>query len=134
MSLCATGTPVSGPPLPAAISASAAAASRSVLSASTVMKALSVPLSAAMRSRYCCATSRLETCLAASCAASAERDVSDMLAALLDDFGHEIQTVLHRRGDGLEGDVAVCFGHGVVAQALVDLLRVGHRGDPAGID
>src|SRR5574340_40521 len=78
MSLCAIGTPASGPALPEAMRASAAAASASVLPASTVMKAFSDGFSAAMRSRYCWASSRLETCLAASCAASAERDVSDM--------------------------------------------------------
>jgi len=51
MSLWAIGTPVSGPALPAAMRASAAAASSSVFSAFTVMKALIDGFSAAMRSR-----------------------------------------------------------------------------------
>src|SRR5574340_104418 len=56
-----------------------------------------------------------------------------MSSRLLDDFGHEVKTVLDRRGDRLEGGMAVAFGHGVFAQTLVDLLRVSHRRNAASI-
>ena len=61
MSLCAIGMPVSGPPVPAAIAASAALASASARSGSTVMKALSAGLRAAIRSSEPRVSSTLDT-------------------------------------------------------------------------
>ncbi len=70
MSLCAIGTPVSAPPVPAASARSAAAASLSARSRVTEMKALSVAWLASMRSRNASASSTLEKRLARSPAAS----------------------------------------------------------------
>ncbi len=50
-SLCASGTPVSGPASPAAIRASAASAWASAISGVTVMKQLSAGFACSMRSR-----------------------------------------------------------------------------------
>ena len=60
MSLCAIGTPVSGPPSPRASRSSARRASASARSAVTVTKALSCGPSRSMRPRKCRVSSRLE--------------------------------------------------------------------------
>ena len=70
MSLCAIGTPVSGPPCPAARRASARAASASAASAVTVMNALLTPWWRSMRVRNARVSSTLETARAASSDAS----------------------------------------------------------------
>jgi hypothetical protein len=70
MSLWAIGTPVSGPPCPAARRASARAASASAASAVTVMKALPTAWCCSMRARKARVSSTLETARAASSDAS----------------------------------------------------------------
>ena len=60
MSLCASGTPVSGPPSPRAMRASARRASASARSPVTVTKALSAGLARSIRSRKWRVTSTLE--------------------------------------------------------------------------
>src|SRR5690606_17203487 len=52
---------------------------------------------------------------------------------LLDDLGHQVETVLGGRGDGLEGVAAVGLGDGVGAQALHRVEGVGHGGDAGGV-
>ena len=72
MSLCATGTPVSGPPSPFASVSSAARASARARSAVTVTNALSSGPRRSMRPRKCSVRSRLENLRARRPAASSE--------------------------------------------------------------
>jgi hypothetical protein len=55
-------------------------------------------------------------------------------ASSLDDLGHQIQTVLHRRCALLVERMAIGFGDPVLAQRQNDVLRMRHGNDTGGVD
>src|SRR5437870_475281 len=135
MSLCATGMPVSGPASPAfplpARRASARSAAASACGASAVIKAFSSPLWRSMRPRQARVSSTEDSFFAAS-AAESSRSVA--LSKLLDHLGHEVQSILDRRGDGLIKLALIGLAHLVRPQTLNHINRMGHRLDAGGVN
>src|SRR5690348_15962621 len=126
MSLCAIGTPVSGPAAPCARYWSARDAAPMVSSSSTLMKLFSPPLKRAMRRRNSRASSTDETCFGAS---ARESSVTVAFSTLLDHFGHEVQALFHRRRHRLVKRALVALANLVGPQALREVERMRHRLD-----
>src|SRR5687768_482133 len=131
MSLSATGMPASGPASPRARIESAARAWPRLRSLSTVMNAFSSGFSFPTRSRNAPVSSTEEMRFAAR---AAESSASVASSTLLDHLRHEVQVVLHRRGDGLINRVPVLLGDFVAAQPLHYVNGMRHRLDAGGVD
>src|SRR5262245_59492924 len=140
MSLCATGMPVRGFAPPRAISASAARACARLFFSSTVMKAFSLPFSAAIRARKSFVSSTLDIFFCASAEESSLREAFTMnsgcssLNPLLDHLWNEIQPCFPLRRYRQKQVALVLFGHFVGPQAQRGALGVSHGLDPVGID
>src|SRR5580658_9699972 len=130
-SLCAIGTPASGPPRPAASSRSAAAACASAGSRSTEMNAFSACWLASMRCKSAPVSSTLENLRARNPAASAVRPSlwNSLTAGLLDHFGHQVEPRLHLRCILLVELMVVRLSHLIGPQALRQAgERMSHGG------
>src|SRR4051812_29007905 len=123
MSLCAIGIPVSGWVSPHERRASASSAALSAAASSTWTKAFSSPFNRPTRSRQARVSSTEEIFLAVSAALSSPRVA---LSKLLDDFGYEVEAVVHRRRDRLIKLTLIAFAHFVRPQALDHVSDVRH--------
>src|SRR5262249_50191674 len=145
MSFWAMGMPVSGYPPPPARRRSAASACFKLASSPSVMKQLSFPFNELIVLRKCRVSSTLEMRRAARsvarrlivawCIAARSRTGASGThrRVLLDHLGHQVEAVIHLRGDRLEQGALVGLRGGVRAQALHHVERMGHRLDVAGI-
>src|SRR6187399_945134 len=135
MSLCASGSPVSGPAFPEPKVASATFACARADSGVTVMKELSAGCDASMRASRLFVSSVTENSLARSFFASSD-SVSVCIGLktfLLDDLGNEIQRGFDLRSVALVLLVLVLFGHDIGPHALCESRkRMRHRLDARG--